>query len=440
MHTLLFHEPGHFHAALLLATRNARVDPSVHVYATPGPDLDRFVALIDGFNSRADTPTDWRLRLHTGPEPLRRLIDERLGTIVVVAGRNEPKLAAIAQLHAAGFDVLADKPWLTTSAALNDLAQATSGPPVVADLMTQRHDPVARLRRHIVATETVFGRFLADVADPIDGGDALPALEFASVHHLCKLVDGRPLQRPAWYYDVRVQGDGLVDIQSHNVDQAQWLLEASRQVDPAQQLDSIQLDAAMRWSTPVPLDVFAESTGLDAFPPSQLAEVQDGVLQLACNGQIDYRLAGVRVRQRAEWHGRTPVDGGDTHHSVARGTGAVVTVEHGPSTGNAPQLHVGPGPSEQGVLVDRLAVAVEAWQSEFPGLGMRPSRLGYELLLPPSAHVAHEESFAIVLDEFLDRVDSGGWLRSAATTIRSRYDLLARAQATATDLDRPPST
>ena len=38
-----------------------------------------------------------------------------------------------------------------------------------------------------------------------------------------KVVNGAPLRRPPWYYDVGVQGDGLVDVHSHLVDQARLL-------------------------------------------------------------------------------------------------------------------------------------------------------------------------------------------------------------------------
>jgi len=38
-----------------------------------------------------------------------------------------------------------------------------------------------------------------------------------SVHHLEKYVDGVPLRRPPWFFDVRVQGSGVVDIASARV-------------------------------------------------------------------------------------------------------------------------------------------------------------------------------------------------------------------------------
>ncbi|MDH3680350.1 MAG: hypothetical protein OEV40_10430 [Acidimicrobiia bacterium] len=425
MHTLLFQEPGHFHAALLLRTRNPRVGRSIHVYATPGPDLDRFSALVTGFNARVEEPTDWHVEVHASDDPLTHLIDDRRGGSVVVAGRNQPKLATIRRLHDAGLNVLADKPWITTSAAVDDLHRVTAGPPLVMDLMTERHVAANRLRRRIVATESVFGHLIAD-------SDELPALEFDSVHHLCKIVDGRPLRRPEWYYDVRVQGDGLVDIQSHPLDQAQWLIEG---VHGADRLDRIELDGAWRWSTPVPLSLFTESTGATAFPPSLMPDVSDGVLDLACNGQIDYRLGGVRVRQRAVWRTRPPAGGGDTHRSIARGTGAEVTIQHGPATGHRPRIHVGSSADHH--LTARVSECLDDWRAELPGLTMRPSPLGYELVIPAALDTPHEATFPLVLDDFLDQVDQDRWSAVTAHRIRTRYTLLARAHDEARD--GPPS-
>lgn len=57
-----------------------------------------------------------------------------------------------------------------------------------------------------------------------DSATVVLMAKIGSVHHLLKIVNGTPLRRPAWYYDVSVQGNGLVDITSHMIDQAMWLL------------------------------------------------------------------------------------------------------------------------------------------------------------------------------------------------------------------------
>ena len=477
MHTLLFLEPGHFHAALTLRARNPRVDRTVHLYARPGPERDAFAALVRSFNARPDQPTDWDLRIHEPADPERALIAERRGGAVVLAGRNQPKLGAIARLHGAGFHVLADKPWITEAAALPALDRATAGPPLAMDVMTSRHEVTARLAARLAAEKDLFGDF--------DSGGGEPAIDLRSVHHLLKVVDGRPLRRPPWYYDTRVQGDGLVDVQAHMADQAQWLVEAAgvgpaagdrpagppasaarrgaegagrwsasaaggaaagrgggeearRPASGADEAEHAEraaydyprdfvLDGARRWTTPVPRALFRASTGLPDFPEALRDRVQDGVLALACNGEIRYRLRGAPVRQRAEWGQREPEGGGDAVYATIRGTEAAVAARRGPETGFRAELHV--TSRRPGRRFDaRLDRALAGWRSELPGLAHRPSALGREIVLPAALHTPHEAHFALVLDRFLDHLERGEWPAGLAARIRARYTLLAKAR------------
>ena len=416
MHTLLFLDPGHFHAALTLRAANPRIEPTVHLYARPGPERDAFTALVRSFNARDDRPTGWTVRTHESADPERALVEERRGDIVVLAGRNRPKLGAIARLHAAGLHVLADKPWLTESAALPDLERATAGWPLAMDIMTFRHEAEALLTQKVAADAELFGAF---------GGEAdEPAIDIQSVHHLLKAVNGAPLRRPAWYYDTRIQGDGLVDIQSHMVDQAQWLLGDG----PGFAFErDCELEDARRWSTPVPRALFRTSTGLDDFPETLAPHAAAGVLHLACNGEIRYRLRGVPVRQQAKWGQREPDGGGDAHRTTVRGERATVVARRGPETGFRGELHVaprGPRPGFEALLSEKLA----AWEAAMPGLFHRPSALGREIVIPEALRTPHEAHFPMVLDDFLDILDAGEWPAALAARIRTRYTVLARAR------------
>ena len=416
MHTLLFLEPGHFHAALTLRVANPRIDPAIQLYARPGPERDAFVALVRSFNARAERPTDWNVRLHESVDPERALVEERRGNIVILAGRTRPKLGAIARLHAAGLHVLADKPWLTDGVALPDLEQATAGWPLAMDIMTSRHETVARLTQRIAADPELFG-LLYEPADE-------PVIDIQSVHHLLKVVNGAPLRRPSWYYDTRIQGDGLVDIQSHMVDQAQWILGDG----PGFVFErDFALEGARRWGTPVPRELFRASTGLDEFPETLEPQVEAGVLHLACNGEIRYRLRGVPVRQRAEWGQREPDGGGDLHRTTVRGEHAILTARNGPETDFRGELHItprDPGADFEARLSERLAT----WEVGMPGLAHRPSPLGHEIIIPNALHTPHEAHFAMVLDDFLDLLDAGEWPAALAARIRARYTLLARGR------------
>ena len=367
-HTLLFYDPGHFHAALCLSRLNCRIDRTIHVYAPAGPDVETFIALIEGFNSREEAPTDWRLECHIGGEPLDAMITDRRGEIVVLAGRNGPRLALMHRLHDEGFHVLADKPWLTDGAALAHLDAITGGPPLAVDIMTGRQSAMARLRNTIIGTPSIFGA--------LDGGADQPALQFTSRHHLLKHVGGQPLKRPPWFYDVTMQGDGLVDIQSHYVDQAQWIIAEDRRFDTDRDIEILH---AERWTTPVPLNLFRQSTGASGFP-DDLSEVVEGdLLHLACNGQIEYRICGVQVRQHCEWGLRESEGGGDIHGFTAHGENAVLTVHQGPETDFQPEMRLRLDNQRN------VKAAQERWRADFPGLEIIRADGGYRLTLPASA-------------------------------------------------------
>ncbi len=306
MHTLLFLDPGHFHAALTLRERHPRLGGEIYVYAAPGPELDGFLALVDAFNHRAERPTAWRRSVYAGPEALERLIREARGDTVVLAGRNDTKMADIRRLRDAGFHVLADKPWVTGPEALEDLAAATQGPgPLVMDIMTSRHEVATLLLHKLIASRAIFG-------DLRDDDSAGPAIALSSVHHLYKLVNGRPLVRPPWYFDVRVQGDGVVDVPTHLVDLVQCLVGGP----PLDYDRDVSLQAAGRWATIVPPEHFERICGVRAYPEALLPWVHGGVLHYLCNGELRYRLRGLPVSIRSEWHLEAPPDlrtGHETH-------------------------------------------------------------------------------------------------------------------------------
>ena len=413
MVTLGFFDPGHFHAALTLKSPNPRINPVVHLYAAPGADREAFLSLVTAFNSRDEAPTRWQVEVHEADDPLSALVDEGRVDAVVLAGRNQHKLATIATLHAAGIAVLADKPWLTTPEALAHLDAVTARGPLVMDIMTSRFDPTAQLRRVVANTSAVFGDFIS--------AEAGVGVELGSRHHLHKLVNGAPLIRPEWYFDRNVQGDGLVDIQSHMIDQAQWLLDSEVSWKP----DTSSLLGVEAWPTPVDAALYHDITGATPFPAMPAGDVVGDVLHYACNGQINFTIHGVQVQTRAEWGGKEPAGGGDLHHSITRGTHAEVHMRHGPQTNFFPELHL------CGANTEAVDASWSDWVEAFPGLTREPSDIGVRLILPQSLRSTHESHFGMVLNDFLDLLEAGTWSASLAAQIRARYTLIAMAKSRA---------
>src|SRR5690606_10364102 len=90
-----------------------------------------------------------------------------------------------------------------------------------------------------------------------------PAITKESVHHFFKEVSGNPLVRPEWFYDVRQQGEGLVDVTTHLVDLVQWESFPDEIIDYK---EDIELLSAKRWPTLVSPAQFERSTGQQQIP------------------------------------------------------------------------------------------------------------------------------------------------------------------------------
>jgi predicted dehydrogenase len=411
VHTLLFLEPGHFHAALTLRVPLARAADEIFVYAREGAELRDFLALVERFNRRAPDPTRWRVVVTTTDDPLGRLVEERRGDVVVLAGRNGGKARSMRRLHDAGFHVLADKPWLVEPADLEHVRASLDGWPLAAEIMTGRHDVAAGLVKRLVGTPAIFGTFRDDG----------PAIEQESVHHLDKLVDGAPLRRPCWYFDVRVQGSGPVDIPTHIVDQAQWLTDSDAL--------PLALLSARAWETRVPAEAFRRITGEAAFP-RELAPFVDGdTLSYRCNAELVYRLGGVTARAATRWDLVPPAGGGDTARSVAHGTRADVRLEQSARTSHRRLVFVEPRSGAAGVE-RALRDTIAGWRAELPGIDVIPPGSDtFEVIVPPPLDGGHETHFTRVLDAFLKIVDDGHWPGPLAARTLAKYTLLADAAA-----------
>jgi predicted dehydrogenase len=420
MRTLVFLDPGHFHAALTLRERHPLVRDQIAVYAR-APDgadgvreLAEFLALIESFNRRTERPTAWQTVVRTSDDPLGQLLHDRPGDVVILAGRNDRKMALARRLHDAAFHVLADKPWLTSAAGLPDVRHVLSGGARVMEMMTGRHASTSSIANRLVGERDIFGEFAT--------GDDGPAIRLASVHHLEKVVNGVPLRRPAWYFDVRVQGDGLADIPTHLVDQAQRFV-ATHGVTVDRDLELV---AARRWATPVPRALFARVTGLADFPVDLRALVDGDVLAYAGNAELSFRLGGIDAHLGTRWDLTEPPGGGDAHSATIVGTEARVRIEQGPRTGFRRRLWV--EPRGRGARLEAaLRQAVAAWQGTYPGIEILAVADGFEVRVPAGPGTAHEAQFPLVLDEFLRAIDHAAWPDARAAETLAKYEMLARA-------------
>lgn len=416
MHTLLILNPGHFHGALVLRETHPDLTDDIYVYAQEGPDLDRFMQMADSFNQRKHAPTGWHIHVYIGADYLEKLIEEKKGDIVVIAGKNNTKMQHIEKLNRVGFSVLADKPWVTSETALPFLESAMAAErPVTLDIMTERFEITTILQKEFLAEEDVLGKIRLDE-------DGSPSILKESIHHLYKTVNQQPLIRPPWYFDINVQGEGIIDVTTHLVDMTHWMLFPDELLDFEQ---DIQLLDARRWSTLIPLDKFSKITKLDEFPDSVQNDLTEDGLSYFCNGEIFYRVKNIPVQFRVIWNLEIPEGGGDKHCSLIKGTRSDLLIRQLPERGFKVELLIVPRENPADVEA-AVRGCLEKWAHKYPGLSLNWEEEKILIHIPDALRTTHEEHFCQVRDMFLRYLDQGAPPETRACIV-AKYRLLAEA-------------
>jgi predicted dehydrogenase len=404
-------DPGHFHAGLVQKEMYPGVSRRVDVYAPLGPDLIDHLNRIAAFNRRAERPTAWDLEVHTGPDFFERMLRDRPGNVVILSGRNRSKIDRITASVGAGLNVLADKPWILTSADFarldSALADAEAKKVVAYDIMTERFEVTNALQRALVNDEATFGEI-------VRGTEAEPGVYMESVHYLKKMVAGAPNIRPPWFFDTSEQGEGLNDVGTHLVDLVQWTLFPDRAIDYR---SDVSILSAQRWPTWIAEADFRSVTNAPRFPDSLAKSVKDGRLEYYCNTLVTYALRGVHVKLNVIWDWEPAPGGGDTHFAVYRGTRARIEVRQTRADGLRPELYVIPAsPDVAGRVRAAVQARVAALQTEYKGVGVEDRGGEIHVTIPEAYRVGHEAHFAEVTANFLkylrDRNALPAWERA----------------------------
>jgi predicted dehydrogenase len=419
-------DPGHFHAALVQKEMYPGVERRTHVYAPFGPDLLAHLQRINGFNARAAQPTRWEVEVHASDDYLERMLRERPGNVVVLSGRNRRKLDYLEAAVAAGFHVLADKPWILRDAdlprlqAVLDLAERDGL--IAYDIMTERHEITSILQRELVQDRDVFG-------DILPGDDRQPGAFMESVHYLRKQVAGAPLRRPAWFFDIHEEGEGLSDVGTHLVDLVMWMLHPEQPIDWQR---DVQLLSARRWATELTRAQFREVTGEADFPSFLADRVDHGRLPYYCNNFAAYQLRGVHVALNVLWDYES-AGGGDTHLAGFRGSRAGVEVRQGAAENFRPELYVLPNSAgERSAVLAALRHRIGAWQKSWPGVALEELDDRLAVRIPDQYRVGHEAHFAEVTRRFLHYLNAPGSLPAwEKPNMLAKYGVTTRGVALA---------
>ncbi len=416
-------DPGHFHASLLQKFSNPQVNDTVFVYAPEGVELDQYLASIEAYNNRMENPTDWVEIVYTGEDYLEKMLSDKNGNVVILAGNNKKKTEYIYEAINSGFNVLSDKPMainrenyhLLTSAF--DIAKANNV--YLYDVMTERYEIINTLTRELVSNSELFGNL--QTGTPED-----PAVVMENLHHFYKEVSGVPLVRPAWFYDVEQQGESIADVANHLVDLVQW------QCFPYVVINhncDVVLTSANHWPTRMTLEQFSRSTGLNSFPDFLQKYVKDSNLEVFANGTINYQLKGVNVSVTALWNYESTDGGGDTYNGKIKGTNASIEIVQNNSVDYIKELFILKDKSiDEQTFDHNIAKAINELQNSYPYISAEKISEGkYQIIAPTEFRKGHEDFFGMVADKyfgFLVNRDMPEW---EISNMISKYNTTTRA-------------
>jgi len=390
-------DPGHFHAALLQKSMYDEIDSVVHVYAPGGSELDNHMKLVESYNSRAENPTTWKSKIYRGDDYLEKMFSDKAGNVVIISGNNKSKSKYITMAIDSGLNVLADKPLAINNEGFKSLesafATAADKKVLLYDIMTERFNIYYMLQRELSRDNELFGRL-------VQGSLNNPAVTQESVHHFYKIVSGKPLTRPAWFFDVAQEGHGLVDITTHMVDLIQW--ECFPEVTLDYKKD-IKMLSAREWPTLISSAQFLKSTKNDKYPDYLQQYVKNDVLSVLSNGEMNYTIKDMHARVSIKWNFEAPEGTGDTHFSQMRGTKSNLIIKQGKDQQFKPVLYIDPLRNPEKSIQDGIV----RLQKKYPGVAVKKSGDLWEVVIPEKFKVGHEDHFAEVAKKYLQYLKSG---------------------------------
>ncbi|MBI2282341.1 MAG: Gfo/Idh/MocA family oxidoreductase [Bacteroidetes bacterium] len=415
-------DPGHFHAALVQKSMYPQVDPTVHVYAKKGLDLQLHLDKIKAYNSSATAPTGWIEKVYEGDDYLNRMLQEKKGNVVVLAGNNQLKTDYILKSVQAGFNVFSDKPMVINEKGFDQLKQAFAVAKkkdlLLYDIMTERYEITTILQKVFSMEPVLFGVLQKGTA-------AEPAVTKESVHHFYKYVSGSVLTRPAWFLDVEQEGEGIVDVTTHLVDLVQW------ECFPGQTLDytkDVKVNTAKSWATTISKDQFTELTKLRD-QPAYLDKYTDSKndIGVLCNGEINYTLKGVHAKVSVIWNYKAPEGTGDTHYSIMRGTKANLVIRQGAEQQYKPTLYLEPL-QNTAAYEKQAAAVVERIARQYKGISLKKNDKGWEVVIPDVLKEGHESHFARVTEKYLEYLSKRNMPAWEVPNMLAKYYTTTQAQ------------
>jgi hypothetical protein len=392
-------DPDHSHAAGVFTQQIPDVSNVIHVYAPAGQGVTDFLNRISAFNHRPRNPANWRIESHITPDFLKLAFEEPPGNIVVLSGRNDVKIDRILSSLQAGQHVLADKPWIIDSKDFSRLEEAlnTAGRKHLAfyDGMTERFNIVYQIQRELMRDPAVFGL-------PLTGTPSHPAVELENLHSLVKFSRGKVSLRPAWFLDVRQQGEAIADVGTHLVDLEMGTLFPDRAIDYKR---DIKLLKAKRSPIFLTLPQFERLTGANGWPAFLQRVVRNDRLEYDCNNTASYTIRGIHTAINDRWEYESAGALSDSYLVLYRGTHSTIRVRQSKLENYIPEIDVIPNSDENvTAFTTALERRLKQLSGSYPNLTLRNNGHEIRVLIPPEDRARGGSAFAQLVTQFLKYV------------------------------------
>ncbi len=421
MVTLMNVDPGHFHAALVQKNMYTEVNDKVYVYAPDGPEVQNYLDAIEAYNTRPEMPTSWDEQVYLGDDFFAKMLEEKPGNVMVVSGNNAKKTSYIHQAVSNNIHVLADKPMVIAPGDFSQLEDAfrlaKENDVLLYDIMTERFEVTTALQKALSLVPDLFGGL-------VEGTPEEPAITKESVHHYSKMVSGKPIKRPPWFFDVRQQGEGIVDVTTHLVDLVFWECYPDEAINYTEDLELI---SARRWATEINPAQFEHVTQLSEYPDYlEGAVVNDSILEVFANGEIVFKVKDAFAKVSVIWNYEAPEGAKDTHYSIMRGNKANLVIRQGEEQNYQPTLYVEPLGSKMEAK-PALETAISNLGAQYTGLTFVDTSNGWEIKIPSRYKVGHEAHFAQVTEKYLEYLEAGSLPDWEVPNMLAKYYLTTEA-------------
>ena len=324
------------------------------------------------------------------------MLREPPGNIVVITGRNDVKIRYILACLRARQNVLVDKPWIINRKDFVQLdaalAVAKERHLVFYDGMTERFNVAYRIQRELMRDPEIFGQ-------PITGTFSEPAVQLSNLHSLVKFNNGTVIARPAWFLDIRKQGEAIADVGTHLVDLEMWTLFADQGIDYKHDIKVLN---ATRSPIVLTLPQFQRLTNLERWPDFLQQSIRDNQLQYFCNSTALYTIRGIYTAIDDRWEYESQGALSDSYLVSYRGTRATVRVRQSRLENYVPEIDVVPN-KEENAAAFRAAVQrrLDNLSGIYPNLTFRESESSIRVIISPDLRLRGGSTFGQLVQQFV---------------------------------------